>query len=153
MKTWYHAVVKSQKQNDEGALVTKNTELLLEAVSYSDAETRINAIAEQAGFEHQGDFSISKISKSSITDVPFFCLGLVCVATKQEADLAEAPENVFDDDLNWRIKTEHETLLINAATALEAAERVEQMYRGTAVQPNISNVQKTKIENVFRLED
>ncbi len=56
MKTWYHAVVKSQKQNDEGALVTKNTELLLEAVSYSDAETRINAIAEQAGFEHQGEF-------------------------------------------------------------------------------------------------
>lgn len=154
MKIWYQADIKSNQAHPEtGVMRAVLTHVLLEAVSYSDAETIINRVIEEGEIESNGEFSISKISKSSVTDVPFHFQGIIGVSAQQEALLQEADEDEFDDETNWRVATEHDTILVNAVSAVEAASKVERLFVGTAVEANITAIQKTKISNIFRHED
>ena len=47
MNTWYSCKIKYTKENDEGLLKQVTDAFLIDAVSYTDAETRIYEIAER----------------------------------------------------------------------------------------------------------
>lgn len=66
MQTWYECKVKSLKV-DEGGFERKVTDTyLLDAVSYTDAETRIFEIMPTIT---KGEFQVVKISPSNITEI------------------------------------------------------------------------------------
>jgi hypothetical protein len=66
MQTWYECKVKSLKV-DEGGFERKVTDTyLLDAVSYTDAETRIYELMPTIT---KGEFQVVKISPSNITEI------------------------------------------------------------------------------------
>ena len=154
MKKWFECVVKSNKAHvDTGAVRAVLTKVLLEALSYTEAETRLNMIMEEGEIESQGEFLIKKISKSSITDVPFHFDEVVGINAFQECQLNEDIESDFDDYTNWRVVTSLETLLINAEDAREAVNKVEYLYTVTEHEVGITSLTATKIDNVFRYKE
>ena len=67
MQTWFESKVKYMKTSESGseAMVTEN--FLLDAVSYTDAETRI--IRQMQQMVKGGEFQIVDIKKSRIAEV------------------------------------------------------------------------------------
>jgi Domain of unknown function (DUF4494) len=66
METWYLGKVGYQKEDDSGNLVTINEEHLIDAVSYTEAETRLFEIMEA---KSQQDFVLIKLSKIKFQEV------------------------------------------------------------------------------------
>jgi hypothetical protein len=66
MKTWFVCKVKYQKQDEKGKVKNVSEQYLVDAVSFTEAESRIY---EKMGDLIQGDFYVSNISKSNFTDV------------------------------------------------------------------------------------
>ena len=67
MQTWFESKVKYMKTSESGSetMVTEN--FLLDAVSYTDAETRI--IRQMQQIVRGGEFSVVDIKKSRIAEV------------------------------------------------------------------------------------
>ncbi len=153
MKKWFQADIKSNQAHPEtGVMRAVLTAVLIEAFSYSEVEKRVNEIIEEGEIESNGEFSISKISKSNISDVPFHFDTLVGVHAQQEAELQECDENDFDEHINWRVKTEMETILINGEDVQDAYIKLAALFQGTGVDWEVSAIQKTKIKYIFRHE-
>lgn len=66
MKTWFVCKVKYQKQDEKGRVKNVAEQYLVDAISFTEAESRIY---EKMGELIQGDFYVSNISKSNFTDV------------------------------------------------------------------------------------
>ena len=66
MKTWFVCKVKYQKLDEKGKTRNVSEQYLVDAVSFTEAESRIY---EKMGEMIQGDFYVSNISKSNFTDV------------------------------------------------------------------------------------
>lgn len=66
VQTWFECKIKYQKMDNDGRerLVTDN--FLLDAVSFTDAETRITAIMQTMV---RGEFTVTDIRKSKIAEV------------------------------------------------------------------------------------
>ena len=70
MQTWFECKVKYLKVSESGSEQTVTENFLLDAVSYTDAETRI--IRQMQQMVKGGEFSIVDIKKSRIAEVfPF----------------------------------------------------------------------------------
>lgn len=70
MQTWFECKVKYLKVSESGSELTVTENFLLDAVSYTDAETRI--IRQMQQMVKGGEFSIVDIKKSRIAEVfPF----------------------------------------------------------------------------------
>lgn len=66
MQTWYECRVKSLKIDENGYERRVNEPYLLDAVSYSDAEYRINALMTTLV---KGGFQVVSIKQSNITEI------------------------------------------------------------------------------------
>lgn len=66
MKQWFLCKVKYQKEDENGRLRSVTEPYLVDAVSFTEAETRIY---EEMGERVRGEFLITGISKSKIIDV------------------------------------------------------------------------------------
>jgi len=66
MKQWFLCRVKYQKEDENGRLKSVTEPYLVDAVSFTEAETRIY---EEMGERVRGEFLITGISKSKIIDV------------------------------------------------------------------------------------
>ncbi len=66
MKQWFLCKVKYQKEDENGRLRSVTEPYLVDAVSFTEAETRIY---EEMGERVSGEFLITGISKSKIIDV------------------------------------------------------------------------------------
>ncbi|MFQ3213071.1 MAG: hypothetical protein ACJAT1_001944 [Marivirga sp.] len=66
MKQWFLCKVKYQKEDENGRLRSLTEPYLVDAVSFTEAETRIY---EEMGERVRGEFLITGISKSKIMDV------------------------------------------------------------------------------------
>ena len=66
MKQWFLCKVKYQKEDENGRLKSVTEPYLVDAVSFTEAETRIY---EEMGERVRGEFMITGISKSKIIDV------------------------------------------------------------------------------------
>ncbi|HQN93061.1 MAG TPA: DUF4494 domain-containing protein [Prolixibacteraceae bacterium] len=66
MQTWYECKVKYMKLDQSGMEQNVNDNYLIDAVSFTDAETRIFEIMKEIT---RGDFQVVNIRKSNITEV------------------------------------------------------------------------------------
>ena len=66
MQTWYECKVKYMKLDQNGLEQNVNDNYLIDAVSFTDAETRIFEIMKEIT---RGDFQVVNIRKSNITEV------------------------------------------------------------------------------------
>lgn len=69
MKTWFVCKVKYQKQDEKGKVKNVSEQYLVDAVSFTEAESRIY---EKMGELIAGEFYVSNISKSNFTDVFYY---------------------------------------------------------------------------------
>lgn len=66
MNTFFSAKVKYQKIDEHGKQVRANETYLVEAINFTEAETRIFEIMEQYG---NGDIIVSGITKSNLSEI------------------------------------------------------------------------------------
>lgn len=141
MKIWYSCKIKHSREMENGGLKQVTEVYLLDAVSYTEAESRIYAICE----EHiSGEFAVTQITKTNIADVVF----------------AEEPEKWFkckvvyvtvDGDSGKEVRVN--TYLLVAADDLRKAYDEVQKFLGAMVVPyEIPSITLTNILEVHPYE-
>ncbi len=138
MKTWYTCKVKSIREGEDGSLKQVTDAYLVDAVSYTEAESRIHDLI---GKETPGEFSVSNISKTNISEV----INFEDVDTWFKCKISYATVDA-DTEKEVKINTYY---LVSAAHAKEAYERVEDSLSSMLVPFDIPSVTLTNILEVF----
>lgn len=156
MNKWYECQVRHTKQDDDGVSKKVTDRFYVEAISYTDAESRMNEFILSAVLSVSGDFWITKIVKSNVTDV----IGEIDLLNSS----VTTPVYSFDDHINYKVKvsilgldadasTNKRTslyMLVNGKNVTEVVIRVDEFYKDTAVDYEIEAVTKTPILDVFK---
>lgn len=141
MKTWYTCKVKHNKEAEDGLLKQVTEAFLIDAVSYTDAETRINEIAAQ---DFSGEWAVTQITKTNIVEVipnegaeTWF----KCKVSYLTVD--------GDNDKEKKINT---YLLVSALHIKQAFETIENHFKGMLVPYEVPSIAETKIMEVYPYE-
>ncbi len=153
MPNWFLGKIRFQQPIDDATVGTRNEEFikqktvteayLVDAVSYTDAEARLY---QEIAANHP-DFEITDISRMKLADV-FFSeddrnAGAGDIWFKVKAMY------VTEDEKTGKQKKTPSLMLVNAETPKQAYERVEYSLR-TALDPfEITDVNTTKIIDIF----
>jgi hypothetical protein len=138
MNTWFECKVRYVKVDENGKEKKTTEPYLVDAVSFSDAESRMNYLMEQ--YIH-GEFSIRDIKQTPFTDVvnsDDAQLWFKCKVTYSDVD--EKTEKV-KQVTNW--------VLIAANDVPDAHERVQEAFKDMLVQFEIPSIQESPIVDVF----
>lgn len=151
MPNWFLGKIRYQQPIDDSNVGTRNEEFikqktvteeyLLDAVSYTDAEARLYAqIAANTP-----DFEVASISRMKLADV-FFHEG-------SETWYKVKAQFITDDEKTGKQKKTPSLMLVAADSPKQAYERVEQALK-TALDPfEITDVNLTKILEIFPYTD
>lgn len=142
MKIWYQCKAKYAKENDEGILKQTSELHLVDAVSYTDAESRIYGAMERTV---SGEFQIMTISKTNISEVINF----------DNADYwykCKVQYSTVDGDSEKEVKI-NTYILTSATDVKQAYEKVEKSLDNMLVPFEISSITKTNIVEVFPQQD
>lgn len=148
MPNWFLGKIRYQQPIDDSNVGTRNEEFikqktvteayLVDAVSYTDAETRLY----QEIAANTPDFEITNISRIKLADV-FHNEGGGETWFKVKAMF------ITDDEKTGKQKKTPSLMLVNAETPKQAYERVEVSLK-TALDPfEITDVNTTKILDIF----
>lgn len=138
MKTWYSCKVKHSRETDDGFLKQVTDSFLVDAVSYTDAETRMTDIAAQ---DIHGEFAISNISKTNIAEVipdDDAHTWFKCKVTYSTVD--------GDSEKEKKINT---YMLIAALHIKQAFEKIEEHFKGMVVPYEIPSITQTSFMEVY----
>ncbi len=143
MKIWFSCKAKYGKENDEGIMKQVTEPYLVDAVSYTEAESRIYEVME---LNVSGEFHISAISKTNISEVINY----------EDSDYwykCKVTYATVDGDNGKEIKVTT-YFLVCAENLKQAYERVEDNLSSMLVPFEIPSITKTNIVDVFPfLED
>lgn len=138
MKTWYNCKVKSTKETEDGSIKQVTEAFLVDAITYTDAETRINEIAER---DIPGEFMITQITKTNIGEVipsedsfTWFKCKVVYVTVDADSE-KEMKINSY--------------LLVAAQHIKQAFETIEEHFRGTMIPYEVPSITQTPIVEVY----
>jgi len=141
MRTWYEVRVKYVKENEQGLLKWVSEKYLLDAVSFTEAES---IIYKEMGERVRGDFQVTHIAKSNIVDVfdhgdgnPWF--------------KAKIQYIVADSD-SGKEKKVTQYMLVTASDVPQAHERIQESLKNMLVSFQVPDVVETKILEVFPYE-
>jgi hypothetical protein len=139
MNTWFECKVKYEKIDEQTGKQKKvNEPYLIDAVSYTEAESRINAEMEQYV---SGEFSVPSIKKANYTDLFFF----------DDGDKWYKAKVMFvsiDEEAGKEKKVANQMLVI-ASDIKEAYDRINKSMEGMVVDYEIVLLQETNIADVF----
>ena len=138
MKTWYSCKVKHNKEGDDGMLKQVTDTFLLDAVSYTDAEARMNEVVAR---DISGEFAVTNISKTNIAEVINYedsDTWFKCKVTYSTVD--------GDNDKEVKINT---YILVCALHVKRAFERIEKHFEGMLVPYDIPSITQTNIIEVY----
>ncbi len=138
MSSWYECKIRYQKMDESGKEKTANEPYLVDAVSFTDAEARINKEMEPY---ISGDFSVTNIKIANFSEIIpddagdrwFKCK--VSFITLDEEKGVERKSNTY--------------MLVQANNAKEAYENVEESMAGTTSDYTIPSVAESPIMDVF----
>ncbi|MEJ2004488.1 MAG: DUF4494 domain-containing protein [Cyclobacteriaceae bacterium] len=138
MKTWYSCKVKSNKEGEDGIMKQVTEAFLVDSVTYTDAETRINEIAER---DIHGEFQVTNITKTNIGEVipdeehfTWFKCKVVYVTVDA------------DSEKEMKINT---YLLVAAEHIKQAFEKIESHFQGTMIPYEVPSITRTQIVEVY----
>ncbi len=139
MRTWFLCKVKYQKENEQGLLKNVSEQYLVDAVSFTEAEARIY---EELGMMIRGEFQVTNISKSNLTDVFFF----------HESDLwhkCKVTYVVADGDSGKEKKVTN-YMLVQAEDVKQAFERIFESLNNMLVTFRVPDVTESPIIDIFK---
>jgi hypothetical protein len=142
MKTWYQCKIKHSKEAEDGFLKQVTEAFVVDAVSYTDAEARINEIAAR---DIPGEFAVTQITKMNIAEV----------INNEEAELwfkCKVVYSTVDGDSEKEVKI-NTYLLISALHLKQAFETIEEHFKGMVVPFEIPSITQTKIVDVYPYEN
>ncbi|GAB2594522.1 DUF4494 domain-containing protein [Spirosoma areae] len=153
MPNWFLGKIRYQQPIDDSNVGTRNEEFikqktvteayLVDAVSYTDAEARLyREIAANTGPTSRPDFEITDISRIKLADV---------FHNEDGGEIWFKVKAMFitDDEKTGKQKKTPSLMLVNAETPKQAYERVEVSLK-TALDPfEITDVNTTKILDIF----
>lgn len=137
---WFEAKVKYIKINENGREKKVNEAYLLDAMSYTEAESRITHEMESV---IKGDYYISSLKKSNITEL---------VPSEDENDdrWYKAKVNIIDaDEVSGKGKSTAQYYLVAAADTDRALENLKKNLSTFVVPYEIANISDTKFIDVF----
>lgn len=142
MRNWYEVTVKYAKENEEGLLKNVREKYLLDAVSFTEAES---LIYDKLGSVIRGDFTVANISKSNIGEVVIW----------EDTDCfykCKVTYFVVDAD-SGREKKVTQYALISASDVIAAHERMVENLNNMLVSYRIPEVSESPIVEVFPYEN
>ena len=137
---WFEAKVKYMKVNEDGREKNVNEAYLLDAMSYTEAESRILHEMESV---IQGDYYISSLKKSNVTEV---------VPSEDEHDdrWYKAKVAIIDaDEVSGKEKSTFQYYLVAASDIKRAMENLEKSLSTFVVPYEIASISDTSFMDVF----
>ena len=134
---WFEAKVKYIKINEDGREKKVNEAYLLDAMSYTEAESRITHEMESV---IKGDYYISSLKKSNITEL----------VPSEDESWYKAKVNIIDaDEVSGKGKSTAQYYLVAAADTDRALENLKKDLSTFVVPYEIANISDTKFIDVF----
>lgn len=137
---WFEAKVKYVKVNEDGREKKVNEAYLLDAMSYTEAESRMMHEMESI---IKGDYYISSLKKSNITEL---------VPSEDENDdrWYKAKIAIIDaDEVSGKEKSSFQYYLVAASNIDRALENLEKSLSTFVVPYEISSITDTQFMDVF----
>lgn len=137
---WFEAKVKYMKVNEDGREKKVNEAYLLDALSYTEAESRMMHEMESV---ISGDYYISSLKKSNITEL---------VPSEDENDdrWYKAKVNIIDaDEVSGKEKSSAQYYLVAASNINRALENLEKSLSTFVVPYEIGSITDTQFMDVF----
>ena len=137
---WFEAKEKYMKVNEDGREKKVNEAYLLDAMSYTEAESRIMHEMESV---ISGDYYISSLKKSNITEL---------VPSEDENDdrWYKAKVNIIDaDEVSGKEKSTGQYYLVAASNINKALENLEKSLASFVVPYEIASLTDTQFMDVF----
>jgi hypothetical protein len=138
MDTWFECKVKYQKVNDQGQEKFVTESYLIDAVSFTDAEARINKELEPY---ISGEFSVTTIKIANFAE-------LIPNETGDRWFKCKAVFIVLDEKKGVE-KRSASTLLVQANNVKEAYENLDKALQGTVSDYEIPAIQESSLMDVF----
>jgi len=137
---WFEAKVKYMKVNEDGREKKVNEAYLLDAMSYTEAESRIMHEMESV---ISGDYYISSLKKSNITEL---------VPSEDENDdrWYKAKVNIIDaDEVSGKEKSTGQYYLVAASDTKRALENLNKSLSTFVVSCEVVSISDTQFIDVF----
>ncbi len=138
MKIWYSCKVKYMKQNDEGLMKAVTEAFLVDAYTYTEAESRIYQAMEQ---NIAGEFSVHSITKTNISEV-------INYDDQENWFKCKVTYSTVDGDSEKEVKI-NTYFLVSAEHVKEAFERVEDNLSSMLVPFDVPSITLTNIIEVY----
>jgi len=140
MQTWFSCKVKYQKIDEHGKMIRASETYLVEAINFTEAETRIFEMMEQYG---NGDIMVAGISKTNFSEILNYEDGQYWYKAKV----------TWEDFVEESSKVSKITnyLLVAANSVKQTYERVEESMESMMVPIEIPAVSLSPILDVFPL--
>ena len=137
---WFEAKVKYMKVSEDGKEKKVNEAYLLDAMSYTEAESRITREMESVV---SGDYDLSSLKKSNITEV---------VPSEDETDdrWYKAKVAIIDaDEVSGKEKSSFQYYLVAASDIKRALENLEKSLSTFVVPYEIASLADTTFMDVY----
>lgn len=137
---WFEAKVKYVKVGEDGRERKVSEMYLLDAMSYTEAESRIVSEMEMIV---KGDYNIASLKKSNISEV---------VTSEDETDdrWYKAKIAIIDaDEVSGKEKSSYQYYLVAAADTNRALENIERALATFVVPYEVAGINDTKFMDVF----
>lgn len=137
---WFEAKVKYVKVGEDGRERKVSEMYLLDAMSYTEAESRIVSEMEMIV---KGDYNIASLKKSNISEV---------VTSEDETDdrWYKAKIAIIDaDEVSGKEKSSYQYYLVAAADTNRALENIEKALATFVVPYEVAGINDTKFMDVF----
>ena len=141
MKIWYSCKVKFSKETEDGFLKQVTENYLVDAISYTEAESRIYGIMEQNVF---GEFSVASISKTNLSEV-------INYEDEEGWYKCKVTYSTVDGDKGKEVKVTT-YFLVSAANVKQAFERVEDNLSSMLVPFEIPAINLTNFIEVYPMQ-
>lgn len=137
---WFEAKVKYVKVGEDGRERKVSEMCLLDAMSYTEAESRIVSEMEMIV---KGDYNIASLKKSNISEV-------VTSEDKTDDRWYKAKIAIIDaDEVSGKEKSSYQYYLVAAANTNQALENLEKALATFVVPYEISSIADTQFVDVF----
>ena len=144
MNSWYECKVRYQKITDEGAVKSNQECYLIDAYTVTEAEARL--IEEITPFTSNGEFSVSSITKEKLAD-------LFLSDDEDATYFYKCKVNFISlDEKKGVEKRVPATMIVKAASVIEAAKRIEKELASGIGDWQIASVTETNIMDVLWAE-
>ncbi|MDN5211650.1 DUF4494 domain-containing protein [Fulvivirgaceae bacterium BMA12] len=138
MRIWFVCKAKYQKENDQGIVKEVTEPYLVDAFTYTEAESRIYELLENM---ISGSFIVTQISKTNINDVFYF----------EGFDIWYKCKIVYqvDDGDSGKEKKVTNYMLVSAENVKDAYDKLQQSLSNMLVTYNITSIIESPILEVF----